>query len=127
VRPQPELAAVGSASGASTTGGDTTGGTSSAGAAGTTGGGHVLTGANALTGFGPNDRPACQLTQLTAHTGAECAAASDSGWCYADGACMAMSHTCDHALCATPAFNKLMLAYQLPSWVVCDGAQSSPR
>jgi hypothetical protein len=64
--------------------------------------------------------PVCQVGQVNAHTGSGCAAASASGWCYVDGACTDVGLACNHAVCATPAFNQLMLAYDLPSWMVCD-------
>ena len=66
--------------------------------------------------------PVCQVDQIGVHTGAECAAAGVSGWCYVDGACAEFTgdYHCDHAVCATATFNQLMVEATLPNWLVCD-------
>jgi hypothetical protein len=59
------------------------------------------------------DDPACQVDQVSAPTGPECAATTAPGWCYVDGACANVALACDHAVCTTPAFDQLFVMYQL--------------
>lgn len=66
-------------------------------------------------------QPVCQVTQLQAGSSATCTATSAPGWCYVNGACDPTStRACADAICVTSTFAAGKVAYQLPSWLICD-------
>jgi hypothetical protein len=81
----------------------------------------MVLGALQAIGYMGTGDPMCQLDQVSTHTGAGCDGATVAGWCYVDGACTTVPDpaSCEHAVCATPVFNQLMVAYRF-AWIVCD-------